>query len=131
MTNLHNDDDRNLVNFLRKNCPHAPNSPNNLILEQKLMESISQESCREPHHHLHLIWAIPGAIITGFFLTSINLNLKPQVAIKSDELEKFLVDNWHDTLGTNSVVVSQEQDDWLLPMVTQPQQQQTLSLSSP
>lgn len=95
------------------------------------MESISRESQREPHHHIHLMWAIPSAIATGFFLTSISLNLKtPQVAIESDELEKFLVDNWHDTIGNGSVVFSPEpENDWLLPTDNQPPQ--TLSLSSP
>ncbi len=134
MTNLHNDDDRKLINFLRQNRPVAPNSPNSLDLEQKLMEAISKDSHRQHSSGLHLIWAIPSAIATGFFLTSVGLNFKtPQMAIESiesKELEKFLVDNWHDTVGHNSVLTTPEETDWLLPTVEQ-QPEPTLSLSSP
>lgn len=135
MTNLHNDDDRKLINFLRQNRPVAPSSPNSLDLEQKLMTAIAKDSHREHSSSLHLIWAIPSAITTGFLLTSVGLNLKtPQMTIESEELEKFLVDNWQDTLSDKSVVTIQEESDWLLPTVSQPTLTQppkpTLSLSS-
>lgn len=131
MTNLHNDDDRKLINFLHQNRPVAPSSPNSLDLEQKLMTAIAKESHQEHSSSLHLIWAIPSAIATGLFLTSVGLNFKtPQMASGSEELEKFLVDNWQDTVGHNSVVTIQEESEWLLPSVTQ-QPEKTLSLSSP
>jgi len=120
MTNLHQDNQNNLVSFLRHNQPLPPNvSPH---LEQQLINSL------EPHPKQRKLrfkaaWTVPRAIATGFLFTSVSFSLKtPRIALEPKDLENFLVKNWHNTLNSHSYTVTEEMEaDWLLPSVVEPQ----------
>jgi len=120
MTNLHPDRQNNLVSFLRHNQPVPPEaSPQ---LEQQLFASL------EPHPkprrlRFKIAW-IPGAIATGFVFTSISFGFRtPRIALEPKDLEKFLVKNWHNTVGHNSYTTTENMAaDWLLPNSSESQQ---------
>ena len=128
MNNLPHDDHQNLVNFLRQNCPTTP-APN-CNLEQRLMDSIAHQPQYKPKQSSRLVWTIPSAIATGFLVTSVSLGFKTsQVAIETEELENFIVNNWHETIARDSYTFPSEAETyWLLP--TASETQATLSIST-
>lgn len=131
MSNLPNKDQKNLVNFLRENCPTPPSSQVNL--EEQIMESIARQPQRGSKSTSNLIWTIPSAIATGFFFTSVSLGFKtPQVAIEAGELNNFLINSWNDTIDSGNYAVVNEEDNYWLLTTQEPQteSQQVLSLSA-
>ena len=128
MTKLPDREQQNLLNFLRENRPIPPNCQCNL--EQKLMDSIGEQSRKNSKHGSNLIWTIPGAIATGVLFTSVGLSWKtPQVVIDTSELDQFLVNSWNDTIDSGDFAILNEQDtDWLFTTVKQPEP--TLSISA-
>jgi hypothetical protein len=129
MTNLHNDRQNNLVSFLRHHQP-IPAEPH-ADFEQHLIDSL------EPHTkprrvRFKVTWIIPEGITlrlpakliaTGFLCTSVSFGLKtPRTALEPKDLENFLVENWYDTLDSDSYMASEKTEAyWLLPTVSESQ----------
>lgn len=118
MTNLHQDNQNNLVSFLRHNQSLPPDaSP---LLEQQLINSL------EPHPRRKLrfkaAWTVPGAIATGFLFTSVSFGLRtPRLALEPKDLDNFLVKNWHNTLDSQNTAIEETEADLLLPNLGEPQ----------
>ncbi|PSB10696.1 hypothetical protein C7B62_08345 [Pleurocapsa sp. CCALA 161] len=129
MTNLHKDQQNNLVSFLRHNQP-VPSNPR-ADLEQDLIDSL------EPHpQHRRLsfkvIWTIPVTITlrvpvkliaTGFLVTSVSLGVKtPRTALEPKDLENFLVSNWYGTVDSDKYTANEKTEAyWLLPTASKSQ----------
>lgn len=114
MTNLHQDNQNNLVSFLRHNQPLPPEaSP---LLEQQLFETL-QPHVKRCRIRFKAAWTVPGAIATGFLFTSVSFSFRtPRLALEPKDVEKFLVKNWHSTLENNNYGATDELSaDWLLP----------------
>ncbi|GAB4543734.1 MAG: hypothetical protein Tsb0014_37540 [Pleurocapsa sp.] len=128
MNNSSYDDHENIVQFLQQNYPIAP--PPSCNLEQRLMESVARQPQQKSKHSSSLIWTIPSAIATGVLFTSVTLGLKtPQVAIKTEELENFILNSWNGTIARDSHTISDGLETyWLLP--TTSESQASLSLSA-
>ena len=130
MTNLHNDNQNNLVSFLRRNKPTPPDAAPDF--EQQLIESL------EPHPTHTILWfqlaktrrisplsklrAPVKLIATGFLFTSVSFGIRtPRIALEPRDLENFLVKNWQNTLHNNSYTTAEETEAyWLLPAVSEP-----------
>lgn len=128
MTNLHNDQQQNLVNFLRHNQPIPPQEQPDL--EQKIIDSLGKATiAKERKRHFKVTRTIPSAIATGFLFTSVSFGLKtPRIAVEPQDLENFLVKNWHNSLNKNNSTVMDRQETYLLP--SDKKQQPALSVSS-
>ncbi|MEM8673969.1 MAG: hypothetical protein AAGF83_08890 [Cyanobacteria bacterium P01_G01_bin.67] len=127
MTNLNNNQQNNLVSFLRGNCPLPPDADPDL--EQRLFDSLEPRTT-EGKNRLKAVWTIPSAIATGFLFTSVSFGLRtPRIAIEPKDFENFLVRNWQNTLENNGYSAIEETEaQWLLPVVTDPNS--TLSVSA-
>jgi len=127
MTNLHQDNQNNLVSFLRHNQPLPPDvSPQ---LEQQLFNSLKSHP-KQRKLRFKAAWTVPGAIATGFLFTSVSFGFKtPRLALEPKDLENFLVKNWHNTLGSHGYTAIEETDaDWLLPNTTESQPRLAVSV---
>ncbi len=120
MTNLHNDNQNNLVSFLRHNQPIPPEAHPDL--EQQLIDSLEPRQTNK-RRYCKITWTIPGAIATGFLFTSVSFTIKtPRMALEPKDLENFLVKNWHNTLSNQGYSAPGETEaDWLLPNVSEAQ----------
>jgi hypothetical protein len=120
MTNLRNDRQNNLVSFLRHNRP-MPVDPHS-DLEQRLIDSLEPHT-KQRRLSFKVTWTIPGAIATGFLVTSVSFGLKtPRTALEPKDLENFLVKNWYDTLDNSSYTASKKTEaSWLLPTISESQ----------
>ena len=118
MTKLHQDNQNNLVSFLRHNQPLPPDvSPQ---LEQQLISSLEPRSKRQLR--FKIAWTVPKAIATGFLFTSVSFGFRtPRVALEPKDLENFLVKNWHNTLDSNSYTAIEKDASWLLPNTVESQ----------
>lgn len=127
MTNLHNDSKNNFVNFIRQNQPIPPQACPDL--EQRIMDSLEPRTTRERKRYLKTTWTIPGAIATGFLLTTVSFGVRtPRIAIEPKDLENFLVSNWQNTLKPNSYDDLRENEAyWLLPTVSEAPQALSVS----
>lgn len=120
MTKPHQDKQNNLVSFLRCNQPVPP--PAYANLEQKIMDSLEpRKLIRRRKYYKTVTWSIPSAIATGFLFTTVSLGVRtPRVAIEPQDLENFLVNNWHDSLNAQNALASENPEvDWLLPAETE------------
>jgi len=128
MTNSPKDNQNNLVSFLRHNQPLPPQACPDL--EQKILESLEPRRFRDRRHYKTVTWTIPSAIATGFLFTTVSFGVRtPRIAIEPNDLENFLVDNWHDTLNNqNHSAIDDSEIDWLLPNVYK--SKQALSVSA-
>jgi hypothetical protein len=130
MTNLPNDRQNNLVSFLRHHRPLPPAPQINL--EQRLMDTLESRSPqKKPGLYFKVTWTIPRALATGFLFTSFSFGFKtPRIALEPNDLEKFLVKNWQDTLdseGYSYTTAKQTEAYWLLPTISEPQPALSLS----
>ncbi|MFM2311143.1 MAG: hypothetical protein RLZZ04_419 [Cyanobacteriota bacterium] len=124
MANLPNNHQNNLVSFLRHHRPVAPVTQVNL--EQRLMDALESPSTqKKPGFYLKVAWTIPRALATGFLFTSVSFGFKtPRIALEPNDLDKFLVKNWQDTLdskGYSYTTAKQTEAYWLLPTISEPQ----------
>jgi hypothetical protein len=124
MTNLPNDRQNNLVSFLRHHRPLPPAPRVNL--EERLMDALESRPHRKKRgFYLKVTWTIPRALATGFLFTSVSFGFKtPRIALEPNDLDKFLVKNWHDTLdseGYSYTTAKQTEAYWLLPTISEPQ----------
>lgn len=118
MTNLPNDRQHNLVNFLRHHQPLPPDSC--FDLEQRIFDALeTRPQRRKLSFNFKGRWTIPSALATGFIFTAISFTLKtPRIALEPKDLENFLVKNWYDTLDSNSYIYTARQNNeayWLVP----------------
>jgi hypothetical protein len=120
MTKPHQNQQNNLVSFLRHNQPVPPPAYPNL--EERIIDSLEPRKPRERKHYKTVTWTIPSAIATGFLVTTVSLGVRtPRVAIEPHDLENFLVNNWHDTLtAQQDITIDSNEVDWLLPSMTEP-----------
>ena len=130
MTNLNNDNHQNLVSFLQHHQPIPPQSPPDL--EQTIINLLEPQSSKGQKRDLKFNWIISGAsalrfsarmIAMGFLFTSVSYGLRtPRIAVEPKDLEKFLVNNWQDTLDNNYYAAVEEAETyWLLPTLSDPQ----------
>ena len=129
------DDDRKLVEFLRKYQPTAPSETNNP--ETQLMKSIAKQPMPLPRKQWgkqskRLLWILPPMLAaTGFLFWSSTPPLSPSVNIASDteELDNFLVNSWQDSLGDNPNNTTEYATfNWM--MFTYPESEKSLSQPS-
>lgn len=132
MTNLHHDNQNNLVSFLRHNKPTPPNAAPDL--EQRLFESLELNhqnqntlSCfhaakTKSRPNLSKLHAPAKLIATGFLFTSVSFGIKtPRIALEPKDLENFLVKNWQNTFNANNYTAEEDIEAyWLLPAVSEP-----------
>ena len=129
MNKLPHDDHRDLVSFLKQNCPVAPSAECNL--EQRLMDSIAHQPQQRRQRSWRIIWTIPSAIATGVLFTALGMGFRsPQIAIESEELENFIVNSWNETIDRNSYTFSNEAENYW-SLLENTETQATLSLSAP
>ena len=118
MTNLRDDRQNNLVSFLRQNQPLPPKADPQL--EQRLLDALEP---RKDRRRGYFAWTIPSAIATGFLFTSVNFSFRtPRIALEPQDIENFLVKNWHNTLeDSGSTAIEETEAYWLLPAIAEPQ----------
>ena len=128
MTNSHKNNQNNLVFFLRQNKPIPPQAYPDL--EQTIIDSLEPRKLKERKYYKTVTWTIPSAIATGFLFTTVSFTVRtPRIAIEPNDLENFLVNNWHDTLNAQSSnTTNSSEASWLLPTLSE--SKQALSLSS-
>lgn len=127
MTNLNNNNHKNLVSFLRHHQPAIPEAQPDL--EQKIIDSLEPRTTKHRKPYFRVTWTIPSAIATGFLFTSVSFGVRtPRMAIEPKDMENFLVNNWQDTLDNNDSALEEAEAYWLLPTVYE--QQRSLSLSA-
>ena len=128
MTNSHKNNQNNLVFFLRQNKPIPPQAYPDL--EQTIIDSLEPRKLKERKYYKTVTWTIPSAIATGFLFTTVSFTVRtPRIAIEPNDLENFLVNNWHDTLNAQySNTTNSSEASWLLPTLSE--SKQALSLSS-
>ena len=120
MSNLHDDNHNNLVNFLHQNQPNAPDAHRDL--EQQIFDSLEPRTPRTKKLHFNL-WNIPSAIATGVLFTSIGLSFRTsRIAIEPTDLENFLVKNWQNTFNTQTYTTAEETEAYWLLLTTPPSQ---------
>ena len=113
MSNLHDNNHNNLVNFLRQNQPGAPDAHQDL--EQRIFDSLEPRTHKTKKLYLKNLCSIPSAIATGILFTSIGLIKTPRVAIEPKDLDNFLVKNWQSTFDTPTYTTAEETEAyWLL-----------------
>ena len=121
MTNSHDRDRHNLVNFLRQNQPVPPQPCQDL--ERRIIELLEPVPTKDRKRLPTVTWTIPGAIATGVLFTTVSFGVRtPRVAIEPKDLENFLVSNWQNTLSVREAsIVDDNEASWLLPKVSEPE----------
>ncbi len=117
MKKFFQDDERNLVTFLRQHRPLPPNQQSHL--ENRVMELINQTSQRDSQEkYFMLITVLSGTIAVSLAVTwnSSRWNQQtPQIAIDQSAVETFLINSWENTINDQTVFFSNEEEaDWLL-----------------
>ena len=121
-----NDNQNNLVSFLRHNQPLPPQAYPEL--EQKIIDSLEPRRFKDRKCYKTVTLTIPSAIDTGFLFTTVSLGVRtPRIAIEPQDLENFLVSNWQDTLDVHNTSLKDSEVDWLLPTVSEPKQALSVS----
>ncbi len=117
MKKFFQDDERNLVTFLRQHRPLPPNQQPHL--ENRVMELINQTSQRDSQEkYFTLITVLSGTIAVSLAVTwnSSRWNQQtPQIAIDQSAVETFLINSWENTINDQTVFFSNEEEaDWFL-----------------
>ncbi len=117
MKKFFQDDERNLVTFLRQHRPLPPNQQPHL--ENRVMELINQTSQRDSQEkYFMLITVLSGTIAVSLAVTwnSSRWNPQtPQIAIDQSAVETFLINSWENTINDQTVLFSNEEEaDWFL-----------------
>ncbi len=117
MKKFFQDDERNLVTFLRQHRPLPPNQEPHL--ENRVMELINQTSQRDSQEkYFMLITVLSGTIAVSLAVTwnSSRWNPQtPQIAIDQSAVETFLINSWENTINDQTVLFSNEEEaDWFL-----------------
>ncbi len=117
MKKFFQDDERNLVTFLRQHRPLPPNQQPHL--ENRVMELINQTSQRDSQEkYFMLITVLSGTIAVSLAVTwnSSRWNPQtPQIAIDQSAVETFLINSWENTINDQTVFFSNEEEaDWFL-----------------
>ena len=120
MKKFYQDDEQDLIAFLRKHRPLPPNT--NPYLENQVIELIKQTSQRNsPENYFKLITVFSGTIAVGLAVTwtSSRWNQQtPQIAIDQDIVETFLINSWENTISDQTVFFSNQQEaDWFFPNI--------------
>ncbi len=115
MKKIFQDDECNLVTFLRQHRPLPPNEKP--YLENQVMDLINQTSQRSfPEKHLTLVTFLSGTIALSLAViwNSSRWNQQvPQIAIDQDIIETFLMNSWENTLNDQTIFFSNQQEaDW-------------------
>ena len=118
MSNLHDDNHNNLVNFLHQNQANVPDAHQDL--EQQIFDSLEPRTPRTKKLCFNL-WNIHSAIATGVIFTSIGLSFRTsRIAIEPTDLENFLVKNWQNTFNTQTYTTAEETEAYWLLLTTPP-----------
>ena len=117
MKKFFQDDERNLVTFLRQHRPLPPTQQPHL--ENRVMELINQTSQRDSQEkYFTLITFLSGTIAVSLAVTwnSSRWNQQtPQIAIDQSAVETFLINSWENTINDQTVFFSNEEEaDWFL-----------------
>jgi hypothetical protein len=116
------EDDEKLIAFLKQYHPIAPRS--RIDAEEQLMELVSREPPSPTRHSQQFFWIVSSAMAGSLLLTVGGfrwLNSSPQMA-NSEELETFIVDNWHGTMEETPAATPTNltsDSDWLI--LTEPE----------
>ncbi len=120
-------DDRHVVAFLKQYRPLPP--PSTATLERQILSRIAQEPPRHCQLTRSWVWLISSTVIAVLLVWTgyRGSNLSPRLAINSEEIEGFLVENWQETLEETA---SRDQpptpsSDWL--MLAEPQAKYVVS----
>lgn len=122
------EDDEKLIAFLKQYHPVAPQA--RIDAEEQLMELVSRESPSPSRHSHQFFWIVSSAMAGSLLLTVGGfrwLGSSAQMA-NSEELEMFMVDNWHGTMEETPVVAPTQltsDADWL--MLTEPEAKYVVS----
>ena len=125
MKNFFQDDEQDLVAFLRQHRPLPPSQTPHL--ENQMMDLINQTSQRNPQeNYFMLITALSGTIVVGLVITwsSSRWSQKtPQIVIDQDTVETFLINSWENTINDKTVFFSNEQEsDWFFSNIEETSQ---------
>ena len=125
MNNFLPDEDRDLVDFIKRHRP-LPSEASS-YLETQIMASIEREpqGSTTTKKKLGILWAIPGTIAMGLVITWNGQRLSettPQFARDIEALESFLITNWEATIDESYFSVTTEPELYqLLSTVESPQ----------
>jgi hypothetical protein len=116
MTQIQNNEQENLIKFMKNNRPLPPR--NHYKLEEELMIIINNKSQKKSSKNL-LFWLIPSLLTGVLFLTWGNLNNNQnslKIANNNQEIESFMVNTWEEAIGENvhNQQLANSEDDWLL-----------------
>jgi hypothetical protein len=109
------EEDKNLIEFLRQNCPASPPPSSNF--EQKLMNAIDDQQQQNKCSN-YFIWSIASAILVAFGIYWFGVDRSYRVADNPDntEIENVLFGSWQEV--DESSHLPQDSDiseaDWLL-----------------
>ena len=125
MKKFFQDDEKDLVAFLRQNRPLPPIK--NPDLENQVMELINQTSQRNsPDNYFKLFTILSSTIAVGLAVTWNSSpwgQQKPQIVIEQDMVETFLINSWENTINDQTVFFSSQQEaDWFFSNVEEPLQ---------
>lgn len=118
MKNFFQDNEQDLVAFLRQNRPLPPRE--NPHLENQVMNLINQTPQKNPQeNYFKLITALSGTLVVGLVVTWTNNRWQqptPQMAIDQDMVETFLINSWHNTIDDQTIFFNNEEEaDWFFP----------------
>jgi len=93
-------EDERLVKFLHNYYPTTPSEAPNA--EDLLFSAITSQSNKVPKKTYRWRWLIPTGLVTGVLVAwsaSTQPKFVPQVAQEMIELEAFMIDSWHKSMG--------------------------------
>jgi hypothetical protein len=103
-----NDEDEDLVNFLRQNRPPVP--PSDPQLAQRILSQVQTIPIKKKQHSLRM-WLVPFLVFAGSFTILLNEPLTTPERKMADtqnkfqelnNLEKFMEDNWHTVVSDSA-----------------------------
>lgn len=125
MKKFFQDDEQDLIAFLRQHRPLPPSQSSHL--ESHLMQLVNQTSQRNSlENHLKMITAFSGTIVLGLAVLWSGSRWSQQtqkIAVDQGMVEAFLLNSWENTVNEHTVFFSNEQEaDWFFsPIEKSPQ----------
>lgn len=125
MKKFFQDDEQDLIAFLRQHRPLPPSQSSHL--ESHLMQLVNRTSQRNSlENHLKMITAFSGTIVLGLAVLWSGSRWSQQtqkIAVDQGMVEAFLLNSWENTVNEHTVFFSNEQEaDWFFsPIEKSPQ----------
>ena len=119
MKNFFQDNEQDLVAFLRQNRPLPPREKHHL--ESQVMNLINQAPQKNSQeNYFKLITALSGTLVLSLVVTWTNNRWQqpaPQMAVDQDMVETFLINSWNNTINDKTVffTTNEQEAEWFFP----------------